>query len=192
MSGIMDLIGGMLTQGNVEQIAKQLGVAPEKAHSALGMAVPALLQGLQNNTTKPEGAEALLGALQRDHMGGSVDIAGLLANFQGSGPGILKHVLGAKQPMVQQGIGQATGLDAGAVGNLLQVLAPVVMGSLGKTAQSQGINANTLSNLLGAATGQAKTQQPQAFNLVTALLDQNKDGNVVDDVVRMVGSFLKR
>lgn len=194
MNGLMDLLGGALNQGNIGQMAQQLGASEGQVQSAIGMALPALLQGLQRNASDPQGAASLMGALDRDHDGSVLDdIGGLLNGFQqGPGAGILGHVLGTSQPVVQQGIGQATGLNAGQIGNLMQMLAPVVMGSLGKTTRSQGVGADGLAGLLGMVTGQLQQQQPQAFNLVNMLLDQNKDGNVVDDVFRLVGNFLKR
>ncbi|MDX2004930.1 MAG: DUF937 domain-containing protein [Meiothermus sp.] len=194
MNGLMDLLGGALNQGNIGQMAQHLGASEGQVQSAIGIALPALLQGLQRNASDPQGAASLMGALDRDHDGSVLDdIGGLLNGFQqGPGSGILGHVLGTSQPVVQQGIGQATGLNSGQIGNLLQMLAPVVMGSLGKTTRSQGVGADGLAGLLGMVTGQLQQQQPQAFNLVNMLLDQNKDGNVVDDVFRLVGNFLKR
>ena len=194
MSGLMDLLGGALNQGNIGQMAQQLGASENQVQSAIGMALPALLQGLQRNASNPQGASALMGALDRDHDGNILnDIGSLLGNFQqGPGAGILGHILGNQQPVVQQGIGQTTGLNAGQIGNLLQMLAPVVMGSLGKTTRSQGVGADGLAGLLGMVTGQMQQQQPQSFNMINMLLDQNRDGNVVDDVARLVGNFLKR
>lgn len=202
MAGLMDLLGSVLDQNTVKQMAGQLGAPEDKVQDAIGMALPALLQGLNCNAANPQGAEALASALQRNHDGSVLDnLGGFLNNFQqGPGAGILKHVLGGQQEVVQQGIGKASGLDAGAIANLLQMLAPLVMGSLGRATQAQGAGSggglgnlvNVLPGLLGSATTQVQQQQPQASNLVGMLLDQNKDGNVVDDVMRMLGGFLKR
>lgn len=204
MAGLMDLLGSVLDQNTVRQMAGQLGAPEDKVQDAIGMALPALLQGLNRNASDPQGAEALAGALQRDHDGSLLDnLGGFLNNFQqGPGAGILKHVLGGQQEVVQQGIGKASGLDAGAIANLLQMLAPLVMGALSRATQAQapaqaqggglGSLVNLLPGLLGSATHQVQQQQPQASNLVNILLDQNKDGNVVDDVMRMLGGFLKR
>lgn len=193
MSGIMDLLGAALNQNTVGQIAGQLGANQGQVQDAIGMALPALLQGLQRNASNPQGAEALSNALQ-SHNGSILDnLSSFLGNAaQGPGAGILGHVLGGQQPAVQQGIGQAVGLSSSQIGGLLEMLAPMVMGALGKTTTQQGIGAGGLGNILGQVTGQMQQQQPQAFNLVNMLLDQNHDGNVVDDVLRMVGNFLKK
>ncbi len=194
MAGLMDLLGAALNENTVKQIAGQLGASDTQVQSAIGMALPALLQALQRNAANPQGAESLANALQRDHDGGILDdLMGFLANAQqGPGAGILRHVLGDQRAVVQQGIGQATGINPNQIGGLLEILAPMVMGALGKTTRQQGTGVGGLFDLLGQATGQMQQQQPQAFNLVNMLLDQNRDGNVVDDVVRMLGNFLKR
>lgn len=194
MAVLMDLLGAALNENTVKQIAGQLGASDTQVQSAIGMALPALLQGLQRNAADPQGAESLANALQRDHDGGILDdLMGFLGNAQqGPGAGILRHVLGDQRTVVQQGIGQATGINPNQVGGLLEMLAPMVMGALGKSTRQQGTGVGGLFDLLGQATGQMQQQQPQAFNLVNMLLDQNRDGNVVDDVVRMLGNFLKR
>lgn len=194
MAGLMDLLGAALNENTVKQIAGQLGASDTQVQSAIGMALPALLQGLQRNAADPQGAESLANALQRDHDGGILDdLMGFLGNAQqGPGAGILRHVLGDQRTVVQQGIGQATGINPNQIGGLLEMLAPMVMGALGKTTRQQGTGVGGLFDLLGQATGQMQQQQPQAFNLVNMLLDQNRDGSVVDDVVRMLGNFLKR
>lgn len=194
MAGLMDLLGAALNENTIKQIAGQLGASDTQVQSAIGMALPALLQGLQRNAADPQGAESLANALQRDHDGGILDdLMGFLGNAQqGPGAGILRHVLGDQRTVVQQGIGQATGINPNQIGGLLEMLAPMVMGALGKTTRQQGTGVGGLFDLLGQATGQMQQQQPQAFNLVNMLLDQNRDGNVVDDVVRMLGNFLKR
>jgi len=194
MTGLMNLLGAALNENTVKQIAGQLGASDSQVSSAIGVALPALLQGLQRNAADPQGAESLANALQRDHDGTVLDdIMGFLGNAQqGPGAGILRHVLGDQQAVVQQGIGRATEINPNQIGGLLEMLAPIVMGALGKTTRQQGVGAGGLQDMLGQVTGQMQQQQPQAFNLVNMLLDQNRDGSVADDVVRMLGSFLKR
>ena len=194
MAGLTDLLGAALSEENIRQIASQLGASGSQVQSAIGMALPALLQGLQRNAADPQGAKSLANALQRDHDGSILDdLMGFLSNAQqGPGAGILRHVLGDKREVVQQGIGKAAGINPSQVGGLLEMLAPLVMGALGKTTRQQGAGVGSLFDLLGQATYQMQQRQPQAFNLVNMLLDQNHDGSVMDDVARMLGNFLKR
>lgn len=205
MSGIMDLLGAALGNTTVNQMAGQLGAQPNQVENAIQMALPALMSALERNASNPQGAQSLANALQSDHDGGVLDdlmgfFQGNVTGRQANGAGILRHVLGGQQEVVQQGLSRASGLDMNQIGRLLQFLAPLIMGSLGRAARQQapqmpggpGGLGGLLPGLLGGANGQMRQQQPQQFDLVKMLLDQNRDGNVVDDVVRMLGGFLRR
>lgn len=181
--------------GNVmQQIAGKIGADEGTTNNALSAAMPLLMSALAKNASNPQGAQALHNALSKDHDGGILDdVIGFLGNpAVANGAGILKHVLGGQQATVQQGISKASGLDAKAVAQLLQIAAPLVMGALGKMTAQQGLNPNSLAQFLGGQQ-QAMQSHPQAsgvMGLVGSLLDQNNDGNVLDDVARLAGKFL--
>jgi len=190
----MDSLLGTLTQqlgGNaVQQLSAQLGTDPASTQKAVGAALPLLLGALGGNAAKPEGAAALSNALQRDHDGSVLnDVTGFLAaggNTQ-AGTGILQHVLGEKQGLIEQTLSQSTGLTASSTGQLLAMLAPLVMGAVGQTQQQQGLNASGLANLLGGEQQQADSM---LGGLATQLLDQNNDGSIVDDVMKIGSNLL--
>jgi hypothetical protein len=107
--------------------------------------------------------------LAQDH-GGS--IPGRVEDFIGNaaagpGTGIPGHVLGRKQPVVTAAIGQQTGLNKEQTGNLLTTLAPLLMGTLGKAKQGQGLDASGLSSMLA---GEAKRIQRGASGGFGSLL----------------------
>jgi hypothetical protein len=206
MSGIMDLLDAALGGNSVQQMAGQLGAQPSQVENAIEMALPALMAALERNASDPQGAQSLASALQDDHDGGLLDnlsgfFQGNVAGRQANGDGILRHMLGGQQDMFQQGISRASGLDMNQIARLLRFLAPLIMAALGRSARRQtpqmpgglgGGLGGLLPSLLGGATGQMRQQQPQRFDLVKVLLDQNRDGNVVDDVVRMLGGLMRR
>src|SRR5690606_10141972 len=107
------------------------------------------------------------------------------------GAGILGHVFGNKQANVENALSQKSGLDAGAIANILKIAAPLVMGYLAKQKAQGNVNdANGLNSLLGSTLG-GQPQQNQ--NLITSLLDSDGDGSVLDDVAGMVmGSTQKK
>jgi len=109
---------------------------------------------------------------------------------QSAGEGILKHVLGGRQQTVQQGLGAASGLDAGKAGALLSMLAPVIMGALGKAKRQQGLDSGGLGAMLGQEEQRMERKQPGIGGLLGGLLDQDGDGSVVDDITRMGGGLL--
>lgn len=210
MSGIMDLLGAALGGNSVNQMAGQLGAQPQQVENAIQMALPALMAALERNAANPQGAQSLASALEQDHDGSLLDnlagfFQGNVVGRQSNGAGILKHMLGGQQETLQQGLSRASGLDMNQIMRLLSFLAPLIMAALGRSARRQvpqmpgglgqgglGGLGGLLPGLLGGATGQMRQQRPQQFDLVKVLLDQNRDGNVIDDVVRMLGGFLRR
>ena len=192
----------------LEQMAQQLDVSPAQAGSAVSAALPMMLGALAGNAQTAGGAQALLGALQRDHAGGGADLGGLLGGVLGSvlgggqpaaskqldASGILGHVFGSQQAQAQNQIGQASGLSSGQAGQLLQMLAPIVMGFLAKQVGSAKLDAGGLGNLLGGLLGQGGQSQPQSGGLAGGLpssaLDQNGDGKLDAGDLLKLGSRL--
>lgn len=194
MSSLLDTLTSQLSGGSLSQLSRQLGADEGTTATAVSAALPVLLGALARNAAQPNGASALASALDRDHDGSVLDDLGGLfggAATGAAGAGILKHVLGDKQQAVAAGLGQTTGLDAGKAGALLAMLAPVVMGALGKTQRSQGLDAGGLASMLGQQAS-ALNAQGGAVGGLLSMLDANKDGSVVDDVLGMASKLFGR
>ncbi len=116
---------------------------------------------------------------------------GFLGSAQGggAGAGILKHVLGNKQEAVQTGLGQSTGVDPSSVGQILQIVAPMVMGALGRQTQQSGMDAGGLTDFLQGQARSAQQSQPDILGSVLGMLDANKDGSIIDDVGGILGKL---
>ena len=191
MSGILDLLNSDLGKTIISGVSGSTGTDQNKTSSVLTMALPVLMKAMERNASTPEGAQGLMGALSSKHDGSILDnLSGLFgggvdANVKADGDKILGHVLGAKQQGVQQVIGQKAGLDASAVGNILKVAAPLLMGVLGKQANQNNVSSQSdISGLLGGLLGGSSTQNEQSF--LEKILDADGDGSVIDDVAGMV------
>ena len=180
-----------LSGEGVSRISQQIGADEKTTGSALSAALPLLMSALANNVSKPEEAQALHQALSQDHDGSILnDMSGFLDNPQAAnGAGILGHILGGQQPVVTQGLAQGTGLNGSQVGQLLQIAAPLVMGMLGQHQQQNGFDPNGLSAFLGGQQQQAQQSNPDMMGVLNTLLDTNRDGSAVDDVLGMVGKL---
>lgn len=109
---------------------------------------------------------------------------GVDSNVMHDGAGILGHVFGNKQSNVENALSQKSGLDAGAVADILKIAAPIVMGFLGKQKSQSNVNdADGLSSLLENMLG---GQQDQNQSLLMSLINADGDGSVLDDVAGMV------
>lgn len=184
-----------LQQGQgLQQVSQQLGIDQNQASSAIGAALPLLLGAMGRNAQEPQGAQALLGALQRDHApagSGGVDLGGLLGSVLGggggnatNGAGILGHVFGGNTDRATQGLSQATGLDSSRTSQLLAILAPIVMSYLAQRFASGG-NPSQLSQALGQ-----EAQSANSGGLLTSVLDQDGDGQLgVGDLLKLGGGL---
>lgn len=182
------------------QVADQLGIDPAQASSAIGTALPLLLGALGRNASQPQGAQALLGALQKDHAG--LDVGSVLGSVLGGGgggasnvEGLLGHIFGGNRQRAQAGVAQATGLQQGQASQLLKILAPIVMAYLARRMFSQSGGAQQATpEALGQALGQEHAQLRQqggAGGLLDAVLDQDGDGQLgIGDLMKLGGGLL--
>ena len=193
MNAITQNITQQLSGSAASTIAQRFGISETTANTAVQIGVPLILAALARNASQPQEAENLHKAVANDHDGSIFDnLMGYLRNPQSAnGAGILGHVFGSQQSAVENNLAQATGLDQSSAGGLLETLAPLVMGSLGKAQQENGLDANGLSNLLKNQQQEAQDNAPDAMSMLSSMLDQNKDGSSMDDIQRMAASFFK-
>ncbi len=193
MEDLIQAIAVQLDGAPTATMSSQLGTDQAATQNAVSAALPILLGALAKNSASTGGADALSGALDRDHDGSILDdLGGFLGGASANdGAAILGHVLGNRQGTVEAGIGQATGLQSNQVAQLLQMLAPIVLGYLGRQKRQQGLDSSLLGQLLGAQLSRGTGQNP-ALGALSELLDRDDDGTIVDDLGGMLGSFLSR
>jgi hypothetical protein len=187
---LLDILQQRLGGDAVNQISKQLGTDPATTQTAIAAALPMLVGALARNAQDPGKADALANALGRHN--GSVldDVAGYLGRGDtGDGEGILGHVLGGRKEIVQTGLGRAAGLDPAKAGTLLAMLAPLVMGALGKAQREKGLDTGGLAGMLGSEQQWAADTAPGVMGMLTSLLDRDHDGSVMDDIGAMLGKL---
>ena len=194
MNALTQMITQQLAGSAISQISSRLGADPGTTSAAVSLAVPLLVSALAHNSSTPEGAEALNQAIAKDHDGSILDNLGsFLGNTEAAdGAGILGHVFGNNQSNVENSLAERTGLDPSAASQLLQTVAPLVMGALGKTQQQQGLDANGLSAYLDQQHQQTQAAAPDVLGMLSSFIDTNKDGSVVDDLGRLAGKFFSR
>ena len=201
---LMDLLQGQMSEGLVDVLAQQIGGADKaQTKTAADGILSTIMSGLAKNATSSEGVSGLASALDRDHDGSILDdVMGMVAGQKQvsnpkmlDGAGILKHILGGKQSGAIDMISQMSGLDSGKTGNLMSILAPLVMGALGRQKRTQNLDNSGLSDYLQRSVKSAGAQR-QEMGLIGKLLDQDGDGSVMDDIaglgMNMLGKFLKK
>lgn len=206
MATMTDGLMAQLQGAPMAQIGQQLGLSPQQTSQAVAAALPLLMGALGRNAQQPQGAQALFGALQKDHQG--LDLGGVLGNVLGGGGqggSILGHIFGNRQPVADAGLGQATGLPQDKANLLLKVLAPLVLAYLAKrmfdrrreAAQDPVTPATTpeptpevLREELGREEAAVVQRDQGMGGLLGAVLDRNRDGKV--DVRDLVGAIPQR
>lgn len=190
MSGLLDLLNSPMGKQIISGVSGSTGQSESATGGLLSMALPVLMGAMKKNVQTPDGAAGLMSALSGKHNGGILDNLGGLFNggvdesVQQDGAGILGHLLGGNQANVESALSQKSGIDAGSVGQILKVAAPILMGVIGKQTQAAGVSdASGMNALLGGMLGgQPKENQ----SLISSLLDSDGDGSILDDVAGMV------
>lgn len=166
---IVSLMTNFLTPDMIGRIASALGLDKSLVGKAIGAAVPTLLAALTNLVSKPDGAGQLSQALAQQ----KPDLLGSIGNLLGGteqkgllegGLSSLTSLLGGSAVNSLTGaLGKFAGLNQGGASNLLGVLGPVVMGTLGKQQKESGLDAAGLANLLTSQKDNVASALPSGF-----------------------------
>ena len=183
-----------LLQGqDLGNLASQVGGNEGEVKNGVMAALPAMLAALGKNAGTEKGAEELNNALEKKHDGSILDnLSGYLSNPDlKDGAGILNHLFGNQTSNVANAVSQSSGLDTNGSMKMLQMLAPILMGMLGQQKKQNNLDAEGIGNLTSmlASNFGSEAGASGIMEAVTNLLDANKDGNVMDDIMGMVGKF---
>jgi len=178
---IVEIITKLLGSGDtMSKIAALLGIGEDQAGKAVGAAVPSLLAGLIGATSKPQGASQLAGLLSQQAPNALDDVGSVLTSGASAGLGEgnpLNSLLGgAGLGQLSGVISKFTGVNEATVGKLMGMLAPMVLGVLGK--QAKGLDAGGLTSLLAG----------QASHITSAL--PSGLGNMLSSAVPSLGGVL--
>jgi hypothetical protein len=178
MANLVTLITQFLTPDLIGRIAAALGLDRNLVQSAINAAVPALLAAFTGAAAKPGGAQNLVDAIKQqsgvlDSFAKSIGSGGQ-SSLVDTGSRLLTSLLGGQDQSALAGaIGKFSGLGQNASGSLLGMLAPIVMGTIGRQV-GHNLDASSVAGLLNAQKGQIAQALPSGFsNLLggTRLLD---------------------
>jgi len=181
-----------LDNNSLKELGNKTNLSPKKAKGALESAIPLLMNALAKNSSTEQGATELQNAISRDHDGSLLDNLGsFLQNPEAAnGAGILKHVLGNKQNTAATYVSKTSGVSSDSAAKILEMSAPMVMGFLGKkSASNQG---GGINDMLGSLLSSGKQTSTKNQSLITKILDQDNDGDIMDDLAKIGTSFLGR
>jgi len=154
-TNLISIIGQLLGSGDtISKIASLVGLTPDRTQSTIGVAAPAILAGLLGMGQQPSGRDKLVAAV-RDQDPSLLDNLGAMLgggkekSLIETGTGLLGSLLGQSSLGTLTGaIGKFAGLNQGSSSSLLGLLAPVVLGAIGREQKKQDLDADGLMRML--------------------------------------------
>jgi hypothetical protein len=172
MQSIVDDVMNTLTSGNnLSAISKSVGGNETAVKSALGMGLPLVLGAMANHALTPGGTEMLTKTLTQAGNSNPMDnLSSHLSNpAAAGGSGMASMVLGSQMGTIQNAISEKTGLPPAAVGQVMAIAIPVIMGHLGKMFVQQKMDTNNLTGILGDHAKMALQSSPEAASIAQQL-----------------------
>lgn len=192
--GLIDLLMGNTGNQVAEQAENKFGISKTQIIALLAVAAPLIISYLKNKSQDANEAEALNNALDKDHDGSILDDVSQADARQSEGGSILNHIFGEEKPNVENRLSQNTGISIDKIGPILSMLAPIIMGYIGKEKQQNNVGAGGLGDLLGGILGNAsnESQQQQSSplnDILGSVLgggNSKSSGNPLNDILGSV------
>lgn len=193
---MLEELASTLGGDTLGQLASVLGADNDAVSKGVAAALPALIGGLARNSRQQDGASALSTALGTSHDGSILDSLGTilggnqwaLQQANRDGEGILGHVFGQSRPRVEQQVQAASGLSPSMVTKLLPLLAPIVLGYLGK--KMRGEDSAQVAESLEQERAAVK-QNDGMFGQILDMLDGDDNNDGGGGLMDMAGDLLQ-
>lgn len=182
---LLDLITGNVGNQVATEAENKFGISKSQMIALAAVAAPLIISYLRNKSQDANEAEALNNALDRDHDGSILDNPSSALEREQEGGSILDHIFGGQKATVENQLSQNTGISMDKIGPILAMLAPIIMGYIGKEKQANGVNAGGLGDLLGGILGGAQQQAQQNNDPLSSIL-----GSVLGGATQQSGGGL--
>jgi hypothetical protein len=173
---IMDMLKDQLGSQIAGKLGGALGEPEEATKGAMDGMLGSILGGILGKASTPSGAEDLSKQLDQ-HDGGILDSIGDI--FGGgkqeevakSGTDLLGGLFGDKLGGIGDLLGGSSGMKSGSILKMLGMLAPLVMGFLGKMKKSQGLDAGGVASMLMSQKENIGAAMPDGMSGALGLSD---------------------
>lgn len=193
---LIDLITGNAGSEVATEAENKFGISKNQVIALLAVAAPLVISYLRKKSSESsDEAESLNNALEKDHDGSILNNPLQAVSRQQEGNSILDHVFGAQKGAVENQLSQNTGISMDKIGPILGMLAPIIMGYIGKEKRSSGVDSggglgDLLGEILGNAQNQAKGQPSSPLNDILGSVlggtNQGSAGNQLNDILGSV------
>ncbi|MFW5451749.1 MAG: DUF937 domain-containing protein [Methylophagaceae bacterium] len=190
----MDLLNMVLNASKgdlLSKLANKHNISTDQTSDILSNLLPQLSSRMQNNAQQENGAESLMNALKKGNHQRYVDEPDLLSQTSSEleGNKILGHLLGNKETsrQVASDVETSTGVSASIIKKLLPMAATLLMGTMSKGAQSNGLLDQLTSGISGGGN-----QNDLLGSLLGSLGNNSGQSSTAGSVVgNLLKGFLK-
>lgn len=194
---LIDLITGNAGNQVASEAENKFGISKNQVIALLAVAAPLVISYLRKKSQEnSEEADALNNALDKDHDGSILNDPSQAAARQQEGGSILDHIFGGQKTTVENQLSQNTGISMDKIGPILGMLAPLIMGYIGKQKQSSGVTSggglgDLLGGILGGAQSQAQAEPSNPLNDILGSVlgggsQASAGGNPLNDILGSV------
>ena len=148
---ISKLAGVLLSSDSINGLSNLSGVSGKDVNSVLSAALPALLNGANDQAKGKDTTESFANALAQHAKSDTKDVTGFLVNVDlAYGAQIIAHLLGAKKDDVTDSVAEETGVSNDKTAMILSAVGPLLMSLLGQQADEDDNKNAGVEALLGA------------------------------------------
>lgn len=194
---LIDLITGNAGNQVASEAENKFGISKNQVIALLAVAAPLVISYLKKKSQEnSEEADALNNALDKDHDGSILNDPSQAAARQQEGGSILDHIFGGQKATVENQLSQNTGISVDKIGPIMAMLAPLIMGYIGKQKQSSGVTSggglgDLLGGILGGAQSQAQAEPSNPLNDILGSIlgggsQANAGSNPLNDILGSV------
>ncbi|SEM19264.1 hypothetical protein SAMN05421856_101651 [Chryseobacterium taichungense] len=192
---LIDLLTGNTGNQVAERAENKFGIGRNQIIALLAVAAPLIISYLRKKSQDTHEAESLNAALDKDHDGSILNDVSQAEARQSEGNSILTHIFGGEKGNVENQLSQKTGISIDKIGPVLSMLAPVIMGYIGREKQQNNVGAGGLGSLLdgilGNASSQAQNQQSNPLNdIIGNVLGSGNTGTSSNPLSDILGNVL--
>jgi hypothetical protein len=177
--------------GGLQSMARELGISESQAASGAAALAPAILGGFNKQAQAQPGGLEGLGGLLTQLGGGNLldDVVSSKPTDVSRGDEVLGQIFGSKDVSraVAQNASSQSGVDPSVLKKMLPMLAMLVAGYMAKQQTAgAGAQASSGGGGLGGLLGGLLGGQGGGLGGLASMLDMDRDGNPLDDIIGMV------
>ena len=168
---LLDAISSHLTPNVVRSASSLVGESESSTRQTLNAAAPSVLSGLTNMVSSREGASNLTNMIRDGGFGSAVDNVGSLfgggaatANMLSTGQQLIGKIFGGRSSAVTDAVARTGGVKSASATKLMALVAPFVLGILGKRASEQRLDSTGLANVLLNEKSDIAAAAPQSVS----------------------------